>query len=269
MSKKSLLLLSFIFSLSFIPSCHYFSKKKSCCDKKSWSKKVKDCCGKASVAGQAVVQSVSGDKIKGEVFFVSLGKKKIKVTAHFKGLKPNQKFGFHVHEFGICKNKALMAGAHLNPRKAKHGGPQDKEKHLGDLGNLKSDAKGHAAYSAVVKGRLKKFLGRSVIVHAKADDLKSQPTGASGGRIACGVIVASMPPVAVEPKKQKTYSKKAQEKAIEVKKPAQKATQKKVLPKPQAIKKASKPSATAKPQTVQKALRQQAETKKQTVQKLQ
>jgi len=64
MFKKSLFILSFIFSLFFISSCHYVSKKsccggkkawakkgKSCCSKKAWAKKGKGCCGKASVAG--------------------------------------------------------------------------------------------------------------------------------------------------------------------------------------------------------------------------
>lgn len=219
MSKKSLFILSLISSLFLISSCQYISKKpcsgkktwvkegKSCCGKRSCSKKEKDCCekkarakkgksccGKASVAGQALVTAVQGKKIKGEVFFEQEDDHKVKVTANFNGLKANQKFGFHVHEFGNCENKALLAGAHLNPWSQKHGGPQDEEKHLGDLGNLESNTKGQAFYSAAVTGRLSKFFGRSVVIHAMADDLKSQPTGNSGDRIACGVIVAAMPP---------------------------------------------------------------------------
>ena len=197
MSKKSLFL-SLIFSLFFISSCHYISKKACCVKKKLWSQKSKACCGsKAFVAGHATLTAVKKQGVGGDVFFESADRYKIKITANIKGLKPNQKFGFHIHEFGICTNKALMAGGHLNPWNQKHGGPQDTEKHLGDLGNLSSDAQGQALYSAVLKGRLKKFLGRSVVIHAQPDDFKSQPTGNSGDRIACGVIVATMPPAPV------------------------------------------------------------------------
>ena len=197
MSKKSLFL-SLIFSLFFISSCHVISKKACCVKKKLWSQKSKACCvSKAFVAGHATLTAVKKQGVEGDVFFESAGRYKIKITANIKGLKPNQKFGFHIHEFGICKNKALMAGGHLNPWNQKHGGPQDTEKHLGDLGNLSSDAQGQALYSAVLKGRLKKFLGRSVVIHAQPDDFKSQPTGNSGDRIACGVIVATMPPAPV------------------------------------------------------------------------
>ena len=76
--------------------------------------------------------------------------------------------------------------------------PRIKSGIIGDLGNLNSDVKGNAVYSQSVEGKLKHFLGRAVIIHALPDDLKSQPTGNSGDRIACGVIVASMPPAPKE-----------------------------------------------------------------------
>ena len=229
MSKKLFLLSSLVFSLFFISSCHYMGKK-SCCGKKSWSKKGKhrygkkwfkkrkSCCGKTSVAGQAIVTAVKGEKITGEVFFEQADWGKIQVTGNFKGLPSNKKFGFHVHEFGKCGNQALMAGGHFNPWKQKHGGPESKERHLGDLGNLNSDKDGQAVYSAVIPGRLKKFLGRSIIVHAKPDDLKSQPTGNAGNRIACGVIVATMPPVTE--KEEKDSAEETTHKASAQKAPA-------------------------------------------------
>ena len=283
MSKKSLFFLSLMFSLFFIPSCHYIGKKaccakkawsakkgKACCAKKLRSKKGKACCGKISVAGQAVVTAVNGSQIKGEVFFESVEKYTVKVTANFKGLKAKQKFGFHVHEFGNCENKALTAGGHLNPWKQKHGGPQDEEKHLGDLGNLESDAKGQAVYSSLVKGRLSTFLGRSVIVHAKPDDLKSQPTGNAGNRIACGVIVAAMPPVSTDQaKEQKADDKKvtSTEKASSQKTPVQKATAKKAIKKTPTTQKATTKKATEKTPTTQKATTKKATEKTPTTQK--
>ena len=224
--KRTIGFLSVLLTVFFISSCHHTGRKgfsdkkwdakqschkgkKSCCDKKrgkkhgkkhgklfKWSKKdKKDCCGKGSFAGFSNVKDVNKGKIKGSVFFEHEGRYKVKVTANITGLSPNQKFGFHVHEFGICENKALLAGSHLNPWGAKHSGPQAKDRHLGDLGNLESNKSGKAVYSTVVKGKLSQFLGRSVVIHAKADDMKTQPTGNSGNRIACGVIAASMPPV--------------------------------------------------------------------------
>ena len=195
MSKKLLFLPAVILSLFVMSSCHQISKK--CCGKKqSWFKKSKSCCPtKHSVAGQANVKGVNNENIQGEVFFERINKGEVEISANFKGLTPNQKFGFHVHEFGDCENKALRAGGHFNPWDKKHGSPEDQEKHLGDLGNLHSDDKGQVFYSAVIEGKVKNFLGRSAIVHALPDDFTSQPTGNSGDRIACGIIVASMPSI--------------------------------------------------------------------------
>lgn len=163
------------------------------CSKKRRGSKCKSCDYKSSFIGKAQVMSVNRDKIKGDILFMKMKPGKVLVKAHFKGLKPNQSFGFHVHEFGTCANKALLAGAHWNPMNNKHGGSYGEDRHMGDLGNLNSDNKGQALYTNIIPGRMGKFLGRSVIIHAKADDMKSQPSGNSGERIACGVVVASMP----------------------------------------------------------------------------
>ena len=220
--------LSVLFSLFLISSCQYMNKKTDCCSmkkqgnqqerkskcktcetgkkcdkttykkckKKAYKKCGKQACyGKNKVAGFSKVKDLTGGKITGSVFFESTDKYEVKVTANIKGLAPNKKLGFHVHEFGTCENKGLLAGGHLNPWGAKHSGPKAKERHLGDLGNIESDKMGSAVYTVSIKGRLKSFMGRSVIIHAQADDMKSQPIGNSGKRIACGVITASMPPV--------------------------------------------------------------------------
>ncbi len=183
MTKKtnSWLLAIFTFGLLSTFSCSHFYKK-ACCGKK-----------RSAVGGKAIVTAIDGSSIKGTVLFEPTGRHKFKVSAQFEGLKPNQKWGFHVHEFGICEKKALLAGAHFNPNGQKHGGPRGKKRHLGDLGNLSSNSEGVATYTLLTTGKLKKFLGRSVIVHAQPDDLKSQPTGQSGQRLACGVIRAVPP----------------------------------------------------------------------------
>jgi Cu-Zn family superoxide dismutase len=73
-----------------------------------------------------------------------------------------------------------------------HGGPDADQRHAGDLGNLEADAGGVANYDRIDSGIQltgeNSILGRAVIVHASEDDLTTQPTGAAGARLACGVI---------------------------------------------------------------------------------
>ena len=150
------------------------------------------CCGYGkSFAGKAEIKPVAGQGPSGTAIFQKAGRHKVKVTAKVTGLPPNRQFGFHVHEWGNCGNKALMAGGHFNPWKGKHGGVKGRRRHLGDLGNLASSEKGEALYKAVIHGKVKKFLGRAVVIHAGKDDLKTPPSGNSGARAACGVIVAA------------------------------------------------------------------------------
>ena len=73
-----------------------------------------------------------------------------------------------------------------------HGAPMDAMRHEGDMGNIEADATGKAHMEYVDKTisleGMASIIGRSVIVHADEDDLKSQPTGNAGARVACGVI---------------------------------------------------------------------------------
>ncbi|MCY4321579.1 MAG: superoxide dismutase family protein [Bdellovibrionaceae bacterium] len=220
---KIMKILSVFLSLFFISSCYNMGKKshsvskkdkKSCCGEKS-------CCGPGGEVGLSNVIDLRGGKISGSVLFEDIGQHKVKVTANIKGLAPNQKFAFHVHEFGTCENKGLLAGAHLNPWGSHHAGPHDEDRHAGDLGNLKSDKSGHSNYTVSVKGKLLNFMGRSVIIHAKEDDMKTQPTGNAGVRIACGIVTASMSPIHEEKQesseeKSKSVSDKPTAKKMEV-----------------------------------------------------
>jgi Cu-Zn family superoxide dismutase len=118
----------------------------------------------------------------------------VRITADLKGLPPNSTHGFHIHEYGDCSAPdASSAGGHYNPDHHKHAGPNAPQHHAGDLGNIKTDAKGNAhleitVHDITIDGEKNPVLGRAVIVHEKADDLKSQPTGDAGARIGCGVI---------------------------------------------------------------------------------
>ncbi len=121
--------------------------------------------------------------------------KGIKVTADVSGLKPGAVHGFHVHEKGECKGPDFKsAGPHFNPGNHSHSGPAAQSKHLGDLGNLVANDKGIAKTEVLIpkakEHGLESFIGKAVIIHAKADDLTTQPAGDSGDRIACGLIRA-------------------------------------------------------------------------------
>ncbi|MDQ6622244.1 MAG: superoxide dismutase family protein [Verrucomicrobiota bacterium] len=139
----------------------------------------------------AVLSPASDSKVMGTVTFTAAGDE-VKVVADLTGLTPG-KHGFHIHEFGDCSDpKATSAGGHFNPTNHKHGAPADSDRHEGDLGNIEADASGKA-HLEVTDKMLKlsgadSIVGHAVIVHEKADDLKTQPTGDAGGRVACGVI---------------------------------------------------------------------------------
>lgn len=139
----------------------------------------------------AVLHPLGSGGASGSVTFTSV-KDGIEVVADVTGLAPGS-HGFHVHEYGDCSAMdGSSAGGHFNPMGHHHGAPVDPMRHAGDLGNLVADTSGHARLVWVDKGmRLSgpnSIIGRSVIVHAKMDDLVSQPTGNAGGRVACGVI---------------------------------------------------------------------------------
>jgi Cu-Zn family superoxide dismutase len=131
--------------------------------------------------------------VKGTVRFTQL-EHGVEIEADIGGLSPGS-HGFHIHEFGDCSAAdGSSAGGHFNPEGKPHGGPDSAVAHAGDYGNLEADASGHAVLK-LVSHRItldqgpNGVIGRSVIVHGKADDLTSQPAGNAGPRIGCGVIM--------------------------------------------------------------------------------
>jgi Cu-Zn family superoxide dismutase len=140
----------------------------------------------------AVLHPTAENKVSGTVTFTEEADG-VRVQADITGLSPG-KHGFHVHEFGDCTAADLAsAGGHFNPTNKPHAGPDAAQRHAGDMGNVEADASGAAKLDYVdhemsLTNDERSVIGRSVIVHAKADDLKSQPAGDSGARIACGVI---------------------------------------------------------------------------------
>jgi Cu-Zn family superoxide dismutase len=140
----------------------------------------------------AVLHPTAGNKVGGIVTFTEVADG-VQVHAEITGLAPGN-HGFHVHEFGDCSAPdASSAGAHFNPTNKPHAGPDATERHVGDMGNVEAGASGKATLEYVdhqisLTNDEQSAIGRSVIVHVKADDLKSQPAGNSGARVACGVI---------------------------------------------------------------------------------
>lgn len=139
----------------------------------------------------AVLHPTEGSDVTGTVTF-SRTDNGTKVVADVLGLSPG-KHGFHVHEFGDCSAPdGTSAGGHFNPEKRPHAGPEQANRHVGDLGNITADTSGDAHFVRTdsylkLNGR-DSIIGRSVIVHAGEDDLTSQPSGNAGPRVACGVI---------------------------------------------------------------------------------
>lgn len=145
------------------------------------------------VRAVAELKPTEGNRVSGTVTFSSRNGA-IWVVADIEGLEPGR-HGFHVHEKGDCSAAdASSAGGHFNPDSAPHGAPENPpaQRHAGDLGNLEVDAEGKAHYERAdpllsLTGP-DSIVGKSVIVHASADDLSSQPAGNAGPRLACGVI---------------------------------------------------------------------------------
>ena len=146
----------------------------------------------ASSKGISVLHPSAGNKVTGTVTFTPVAGG-VQVYAEIAGLTPG-KHGFHIHEFGDCSAAdASSAGGHFNPTNQPHAGPNAAARHEGDMVNVEADASGNAKLDYVdhqisLANDAKSAIGRSVVVHAKPDDLKTHPSGDSGARIACGVI---------------------------------------------------------------------------------
>lgn len=104
--------------------------------------------------------------------------------------------GMHLHTTGTCTAPGFTsAGGHLNPHGKQHGTSNPAGSHLGDLPNLSIDAQGRGAFTAKLAGSrneneasLFDADGTAVVIHAQADDYRTDPSGSSGERIACAVL---------------------------------------------------------------------------------
>ncbi len=151
--------------------------------------------GSHEPGASAQLKPTAGNNTAGTVTFTQHGDKLL-VVADISGLTPGE-HGFHIHEKGDCSAPdGTSAGGHFNPSAQAHGNPHTSPHHFGDMPMLTADASGHAKLSVeldsiTLQEGAGNIVGRSVIVHQKADDYQTQPTGNSGGRVACGVIAAA------------------------------------------------------------------------------
>jgi Cu-Zn family superoxide dismutase len=120
----------------------------------------------------------------------------VKIELDLKNL-PAGEHGIHVHSVAKCEGPAFTtAGGHLNPDMKHHGLMNPDGPHAGDMPNFTVGADGTAKTSIVSPGvtmgddahSIFTGGGTALVIHAMADDMKSDPAGNSGARIACGVI---------------------------------------------------------------------------------
>lgn len=138
------------------------------------------------------------ENINGVIIFKENKEKKcIDIKININGLKEGL-HGFHIHESGDLREGCNSLCKHYNPKNKNHGGPLSKERHVGDLGNVKSNK--NKIVNMIMSDKLIKLrgkysiIGRSVVIHEKEDDLglgnnkESLITGNAGKRILCGII---------------------------------------------------------------------------------
>ncbi|XP_062850439.1 copper chaperone for superoxide dismutase [Trichomycterus rosablanca] len=153
--------------------------------------------GSESDLGTAVAMLAGTGLVQGVVRFLQLSEDRCLIDGTIDGLEPGA-HGLHVHELGDLTQDCMSCGEHYNPYGKQHGGPQDTERHVGDLGNILAGSDGRATFR-LEDSQLKVWdvIGRSLVVDAGEDDLGrgnhtlSRQTGNSGERLACGIIARS------------------------------------------------------------------------------
>lgn len=142
-------------------------------------------------AAVAVLHPTRGNEASGTVRFTPVDGG-VRVDSEVAGLTEGR-HGYHVHLYGDCTaGDGTSAGTHFNFRGPSRNPPGNIDRITGNLGELVADARGNASHSTEVEHASltgpKAIVGRSVVVHASANDPDQPPIGAAGSRVACGVI---------------------------------------------------------------------------------
>jgi Cu-Zn family superoxide dismutase len=118
-------------------------------------------------------------------------------TGTLRGLAPGL-HGIHIHEVGRCEAPFATAGAHWNPAGRHHGFDNPAGPHMGDMQNITAGADGTASIRVTTPGGTLRSSnpvldsnGSTIIVHQLPDDYRTDPSGNSGARVACGVVQGS------------------------------------------------------------------------------
>src|SRR5690349_10137117 len=144
---------------------------------------------------KATLEAASGSQVKGEAKFTTDGEGTVRFESTAENLTPGE-HAVHLHEKGDCSAAdASSAGGHWNPTMKPHGKRGSGTAfHKGDIGNMTVGNDGKGTLNLTIEGwsiggaDSTNVVGKSVIIHEKADDFTSQPSGNAGGRISCGVI---------------------------------------------------------------------------------
>lgn len=139
----------------------------------------------------AELKAAKGQTVSGKLEFTETAGA-VHITGEVKHLSPG-KHGIHVHDKADLSAPDLTsAGGHFNPTKEQHGAPGAEHHHVGDFGNITADENGNANVDLTISGLSltgpHSIIGHSIIIHGGTDDLKSQPAGNAGPRVAGGVI---------------------------------------------------------------------------------
>lgn len=144
------------------------------------------CAGSPFVPSAAIPLVASDGAVVGSVTMRRDGSVTIAATH----LAPGD-HGLHLHDKGRCEGPGFTsAGGHWNPAGRQHGRDNPLGAHAGDLPNLFVDTSGRGALKVVIPRGWQDADGAALVVHAKPDDYRTDPSGASGERVACAVIAA-------------------------------------------------------------------------------
>jgi Cu-Zn family superoxide dismutase len=143
----------------------------------------------------AQMQATSGSELSGVIRFTEKDGT-VKMDAELKHVAPVGNHAIHIHAKGDCSAAdGSSAGGHWNPEHEMHGTWGNKPYHKGDIGNFIVDSTGNGSihfetdqWCVGCNDSTKNIVGKAIIVHKGEDDLTSQPSGAAGARIGCGVI---------------------------------------------------------------------------------